>query len=113
MRWLWNILGLMLLALACYFVTQNIVWTYQITPQWWGPVVSNVAVFTIATGLALLCTLGPKTRLLGWLVLGIGIGLMFFTGLLAFQLKNWGDVVSAVISLGGGSWLLRLGKFSL
>ena len=113
MRWLWNTLGLILLALALYFVNRTIVWTYQVTPQWWAPLVSNLAVFAIAAGLALLCTLGPETRLIGWFILALGITLLFTTGRIAFQPRSWGDIVSAVISLGGGSWLLRRGQFSL
>ena len=75
-----RLLGIALLILGIYFLGQNIIFATRYSPYFWRDVPAGASVLAIMSGVISLLFFSRQTGNLGWVLLGIGVVLVFLSG---------------------------------
>ena len=74
-----RLLGLALLLLGVYLLGQNIYFTTNASPYWWRGIAADGSILALTTGIIMLFSLPNSDKKLGWIVVAIGILLVFYS----------------------------------
>lgn len=112
MRFLSKLGGLFLLLIGIYFLGQNILFTTYVTRSWWRDISAAASVIATVVGVLVLL-FGGRNRPFGWILVGLGILLVFVSGGVVLKPTSlWTLFISLIASIGGWS-LLRTGRIGL
>jgi hypothetical protein len=112
MRLLSKLVGLVLVLVGIYFVGQNIVFTTQVTPYWWRDISATGSVVSVLAGLMLLIFGGRGIRDTGWILVGLGIILVFVSGGVILRPTSLWTFFLAFVALISGFKLITTGRVS-
>lgn len=111
MRFLIQLVGFALLLLGVYFLGKNIFFTTQVHPYFWRGIAADVSILLLTVGTLWLIVLPRGARDLGWIILGIGIVLVFFSSRAVLRPTSLWQFVVSLASMGVGYRLLATGRF--
>jgi hypothetical protein len=80
MRFFSQIIGLALLVVGVYFLGQNILFTTAISRYWWSDVSATGSILALTAGIASLVFFPRQVGSFGWVLVGLGIILVFISG---------------------------------
>ncbi|HEY9662216.1 MAG TPA: hypothetical protein V6C65_27490 [Allocoleopsis sp.] len=112
MRWMSKLIGLALLLVGVYFLGQNIIFTTRLALFWWRDISAAGSVIAMVTGILLLFYGGRGIRETGWLLVGLGILLVFVSGGVILRPTSLWTLFLSLISLTGGYQLLTTGRLN-
>lgn len=113
MRFFLKLLGLALVIGGVYFLGQNIIFTTQIARYWWRDISAAGSVLSIVGGIISLIFFGEQTRGWGWLLIIVGIVLVFISGnVLLRPTSLWYFFVSFALLISGLK-LITTGRLDL
>ncbi|HEY9658267.1 MAG TPA: hypothetical protein V6C65_07430 [Allocoleopsis sp.] len=112
MRWMSKLIGLALLLVGVYFLGQNIIFTTRLALFWWRDISAAGSVIAMVTGILLLFYGGRGVRETGWLLVGLGILLVFVSGGVILRPTSLWTLFLSLISLTGGYQLLTTGRLN-
>jgi len=110
MRLLLKLVGLSLVVLGIYFLGQNIFFTTQISPYWWRDVSAAASVIAILGGLTSLLFFRRATGDFGWILVMLGILLVFVSGRVILRPTSLWYFFLSFASLMAGFKLIRTGR---
>lgn len=110
MRLLGKLLGLILLLVGIYFLGQNILFTTQTAPYWWRDISGAGSAICVVAGILLLLYGGRSVRETGWVLVGIGILLVFVSGGVILRPTSLWTLFLSFLSFIGGFQLLTTGR---
>lgn len=108
-----RLIGLGLLILGFYFMGQNIYFTTNVHPYWWRGVAADASVLFLTGGIVSLVFLPRREKMLGWILMGIGVLLIFFG---SHAVLNPTSLWQFCLSFGcfvGGYQLLSTGRLNI
>lgn len=111
MQLLIRLIGLVLMLIGVYFLGQNIIFTTQ-TPYWWRDIPAAGSVVVTLSGILVLL-FARRERDFGWILVGLGIVLVFLSGGVVLKPTSLWTFFLAFISLAGGWSLIRTGRINL
>ncbi|MBD2092896.1 hypothetical protein H6F67_23895 [Microcoleus sp. FACHB-1515] len=111
MRLLGKLVGLLLVLAGIYFLGENIIFTTRIVGYWWRDVSAAGAVIATIAGILMLLH-GRGTRELGWILVILGIALVFINGSVILRPTSLWTFFLAFISLVGGYKLITTGRLN-
>lgn len=79
MRALISLIGLGLIVVGIYFLSQNIFFTTNPYPYWWRGIAADTSILALMSGVLMLVFLPSDSRNLGWIPVTIGIVLVFLS----------------------------------
>jgi hypothetical protein len=97
-----KLIGLALMLVGIYFLGQNIIFTTQVAPYWWRDIPAASSVIAILSGILILLFARPGTRNTGWILVGLGIVLVFLSGGVVLKPTSLWTFFLAFVSLIGG-----------
>ncbi len=110
MRLLIKLVGLALLLVGIYFLGQNIVFTSRISPYWWRDISAAGSVLALTAGVISLLFFRSATGSLGWVLVGLGIVLVFVNGNVILKPTSLWYFFLAFASLTAGLKLITTGR---
>ncbi|NET31120.1 MAG: hypothetical protein F6K19_03860 [Cyanothece sp. SIO1E1] len=113
MRILTKLIGLALLLGGIYFLGQNILFTTQISPYWWRDISAASAVIAVTGGAISLMYFGRGAHSFGWVLVALGIVLVFVSGGVILRPTSLWTFFLAFVSLVAGFQLITTGRVSL
>ena len=108
-----RLVGIALILLAVYLLGQNIFFTTRVSPYWWSGIAADGSVLALTTGIVGLCFFPPRLRSTGWILIGIGILLVFLSSRAILNPTSLWQFVLSVGSFVGGYQLLTTGRLNL
>lgn len=112
MRWISKLIGLALLLVGIYFLGQNIIFTTRLAAYWWRDISAAGSVVAIVAGVLMLFYGGRSIRETGWLLVGLGILLVFVSGGVILRPTSLWTFFLSLLSLTGGYQLLTAGRLN-
>jgi hypothetical protein len=112
MRILLSIAGLALVFLGIYFLGQNILFTTQVSPIWWRDLSAAGSVLCIVGGLIALIFFQNQTNEWGWVLVTLGILLVFVGGRVILKPTSLWYLFLSFSSLFLGLRLIRVGRIN-
>lgn len=112
MRELIKLIGLFLLLIGIYFFGQNIIFVSSYYRFSFRTLPATASVLAIMAGILSLVFFGRETRNLGWILLGIGIVLVFLSGGVILKSTSLWNFCVAFTALAAGYKLLNEGKIN-
>ena len=110
MRLLTKLIGLALLLVGVYFLGQNIIFTTRVSRFWWRDISAAGSVLALTGGIISLVFFRRLTGNFGWILVGLGILLVFVSGkIILMPTSLWYFFVSFV-SLAAGLKLITTGR---
>lgn len=79
MRALISLIGLGLILLGIYVLGQNIFFTTNPYPYWWRGIAADGSILALISGVLMLVFLPGESRNLGWILVVVGIVLVFLS----------------------------------
>ncbi|MBD1216079.1 MAG: hypothetical protein ACK4WN_10450 [Aphanizomenon sp.] len=79
MSFLMKIAGLGLLIFGIYLVGQNIFFTTNVYPYWWGGISADISVLALTLGVLILIFFPESMKDLGWIAIFVGIIAVFIS----------------------------------
>lgn len=76
MRFLFQLIGVMLILLGVYLLGKNIFFTTYAYP-WWRGIAADLSVLSLCLGMFALIFMPGDAKLLGWVAVGFGIVCVF------------------------------------
>ncbi|MBD2459860.1 hypothetical protein H6G89_02275 [Oscillatoria sp. FACHB-1407] len=113
MRFLSKLVGLVLIVLGIYFLGQNIVFTTQVAAYWWRDISATGAVVFVLSGILVLVFGRRSVKETGWLLVGIGIVLVFLSGGVILRPTSLWTFFLSFVSLIVGFRFLTTGRMEL
>lgn len=110
MRLLIKLVGLALLLVGIYFLGQNIVFTSHISRYWWRDISAAGSVLSLITGIISLLFFRSATGSLGWVLVGLGIVLVFVSGNVILMPTSLWYFFLSFASLAAGLKLITTGR---
>ncbi|MGB3205652.1 MAG: hypothetical protein WBB28_11745 [Crinalium sp.] len=110
MRFLNKLIGLALILLGIYFLGQNIIFTTHTYGYWWRNIPAGGSVISILAGILILLLAGREARDTGWILVGLGIVLVFLSGGVVLQPTSLWTFFLSFFSMIGGYKLLTRGR---
>jgi hypothetical protein len=110
MRLLIKLVGLVLLLVGIYFLGQNIVFTTQVSPYWWRDISATGSVVALVAGLVSLLFFRRETGQFGWVLVGLGIVLVFLSGKVILRPTSLWYFFLSFAALVAGFKLIRTGR---
>jgi len=110
MRLLIKLIGLALLLVGIYFLGQNIVFTSRISPYWWRDISAAGSVLALIAGVVSLLFFRRGTGSLGWVLVGLGIVLVFVSGNVILMPTSLWYFFLSFASLTAGLKLITTGR---
>ncbi|MBW4555008.1 MAG: hypothetical protein KME59_03545 [Trichormus sp. ATA11-4-KO1] len=111
-RLLTKLIGLILLFIGIYFFTQNIIFVSGYYSLFYRRLPATVSVLAIMAGVFTLLFFRKETSNLGWILLAIGIVLVFLSGGVIFRSTSLWNLLVAFAALISGYKLLNEGKIN-
>lgn len=105
-----KILGIALLLAGIYFLGQNIIFTTYYSPYFWRGIPSSASVLAIMGGVISLLFFPRQTGNLGWILLGLGVVLVFLSGGVILKPTSLWNFFLAFAALAGGFQLISQGR---
>ncbi|AFZ14713.1 hypothetical protein Cri9333_3904 [Crinalium epipsammum PCC 9333] len=110
MRFLNKLMGLALILTGIYFLGQNIIFTTHTSRYWWRDIPAGGSVICILGGILILLLAGREARDTGWILVGLGIVLVFLSGGVLLQPTSLWTFFLSFFSMIGGYKLLTRGR---
>jgi hypothetical protein len=110
MRLLGKLIGLCLILVGIYFLGQNIIFTTQTAAYWWRDISAAGSVIAVVAGILILLYAPRGAKETGWLLVGLGILLVFVSGGVILRPTSLWTLFLAFVSLAGGYQLIRTGR---
>ena len=104
-------IGLILLLVGIYFLGQNILFTTSYSYFSYGRLPAFGSVLSIIAGTVCLVFFRRETGNFGWVLLGIGIVLVFLSGGVILKPTSLWNFFVGFTALAGGYQLLTRGRF--
>ncbi len=111
-RLLIKFLGLILILIGIYFFGQNIVFVSHYYPYSYLGIPATASVFAIMSGVLALIFFRRETGSFGWILLGIGIVLVFLSGGVILKQTSLWNFLVAFTTLVAGYKLLNEGRIN-
>jgi hypothetical protein len=106
-----KLIGLALVLTGIYFLGQNILFTTQVIRYWWRDISAAGSVISILAGILMLVH-GRETRDLGWILVVLGIALVFVAGSVVLRPTSLWTFFLAFASIAGGYKLVTTGRIN-
>lgn len=113
MRFLLKLIGLALLLAAIYFLGQNIYFSTNVYPYWWRGIAADTSILFLTSGIIMLFVLPRQDKSLGWVALGIGIFLIFFSSRAILNPTSLWQFCLSIACFVGGYQLLTTGRLNI
>jgi hypothetical protein len=113
MRLFGKLIGLLLILAGIYFLGQNIIFTTQVATYWWRDLSASGSVISILAGLLILLYGDRSLREMGWILVGLGIVLVFVSGKVILRPTSLWTFFLAFASLIGGFQLITTGRIRI
>jgi hypothetical protein len=113
MRFLLRVFGFGLLILGIYFLGQNIMFTTNLSPYWWGGVAADASVLALMLGVLMLVFLPASTKNLGWIPVIVGIVMVFLSSRAILNPTSLWQFFLSFISIALGYRMLTTGRSPL
>lgn len=113
MRFLGKLVGLALVLAGIYFLGQNILFTTRISPYWWQDLSASGSVLAILAGIVTALYGDRSIRNAGWLLIALGILLVFVSGRVILQPTSLWTFFLSFVSLMAGFQLITTGRLRL
>jgi len=110
MRFLIKLAGLALLVVGIYFLGQNILFTTQTSAYWWRDISATGCVLAITAGIISLLFFRRTFGELGWILIGLGIILVFVSGRVILRPTSLWYFFLSFASLIAGLKLITTGR---
>jgi hypothetical protein len=110
MRLLLKLVGLALLLVGVYFLGQNIIFTTQTAAYWWRDISAAGSVLAVTSGVVALLFFNRSAGGLGWVLVGLGILLVFVSGGVVLKPTSLWTFFLAFVSLVAGLQLITTGR---
>lgn len=111
-RLLIKLLGLSLLLIGIYFFGQDIIFVSHYYPYFSRGIPATASVFAIMAGVLALTFFRRQTGGFGWILLGIGIVLVFLSGGVILKPTSLWNFLVAFTTLVAGYKLLNEGRIN-
>ena len=72
-------IGLILMGVGIYFLGKNIIFTTNTFPYWWRGIAADGSILALISGVMMLVFLPAREKSWGWIPVGVGIVLVFFS----------------------------------
>ncbi len=105
-----TILGLGLIIVSIYFLGQNIIFTNQNYYDWWHKISATGSVLSILAGVGSLTFWRQQMGHFGWVLVAIGIVLVFLSGGVILRPMSLWTFFVAMLSFASGYQLLTGGR---
>jgi hypothetical protein len=105
-----KIAGLALMIISVYFLGQNIIFTSNYYSSWWREAPAAASVIALLAGICSLTCWRQTTGSLGWILIAIGIILVFLSGGVVLQPTSLWTFCVAMLSFTSGYQLLTKGQ---
>ena len=112
MRLLTKLIGLALLLVGVYFLGQNIIFTTRISPFWWRDISATGSVLALTAGIVSLIFFRRAVGELGWILVGLGILLVFVSGKVILMPTSLWYLFLSFASLAAGFKLITTGRLN-
>jgi hypothetical protein len=112
MRIITKLIGLALIFVGVYFLGQNIIFTTKVSPFWWRDISAMGSVLAITAGIISLLFFQRAIGDLGWMLVGLGIVLVFVSGSVILLPTSLWYFFLSFISLAAGFQLIRTGRLN-
>jgi hypothetical protein len=104
-------LGLALIIASIYFLGQNIIFTtHYYYSSWWQPIPATGSVLAIMAGIASLTVWRQTMGNFGWILIAIGISLVFLSGGVILQPTSLWTFCVSILAFASGYQLLTRGR---
>lgn len=113
MRFLFKLLGLILLLAGVYFLGQNIYFSTNVYPYWWRGIAADGSILFLTSGILMLFVLPRQEKALGWVALGIGIVLIFFSSRAVLTPTSLWQFCVSMACFVGGYQLFTTGRLNI
>ena len=107
MQFLTKLIGLALLLVGIYFLGQNIIFTTHTAYYWWRDIPAAGSVVALLGGILILLFAGRGVRQTGWVLIGLGIVLVFLSGGVVLKPTSLWTFFLSFVSLIGGYRLIN------
>ncbi len=105
-----TIFGLALMIASIYFLGQNIIFTTHYYYNWWQKVPATASVLAIMAGIGSLIFWRQTMGNFGWVLIAIGITLVFLSGGVVLQPTSLWTFCVSMMTFAGGYQLLTRGR---
>jgi hypothetical protein len=113
MRLFLRLIGLALLLAGVYFLGQNIYFSTNVYPYWWRGIAADFSILSLTLGILMLFVLPRSDKALGWVVLGIGIFLIFLSSRAILNPTSLWQFCLSMASFVGGYQLFTTGRLNI
>lgn len=110
MRLLKKLIGLALILVGVYFLGQNIIFTTQTAAYWWRDISAAGSVVAVVSGILMLMYGRRGGRETGWILVGLGILLVFVSGGVILRPTSLWTLFLAFASLVSDFQLITVGR---
>jgi drug/metabolite transporter (DMT)-like permease len=110
MRFFRKLIGLAPVLSGIYFLGQNILFTTQLSRYWYRDLSAIGSVLALASGILTLLFARRGDREMGWMLVGIGIILVFLSSGVILRPTSLWTFFLAFIALAGGFKLITGGR---
>jgi thiol:disulfide interchange protein len=104
--------GLCLMLLGLYLLGRNILFTTTVSAYWWGHVSAMGSVLSLMAGIWIVLCAGRNSRNLGWLLVSLGVILVFLSGGIVLMPTSLWTFCGAFAALVSGYRLMTVGRMS-
>jgi hypothetical protein len=113
MGFLLRLAGFGLMIFGIYVLGQNIVFTTNVSPYWWGGIAADASVLALMAGVLMLVFLPRGAKNLGWVPIIIGIVLVFLSSRAILNPTSLWQFLVSFAAMAGGYRLLVTGRLPL
>ena len=108
-----KIFGLLLMVVGVYFLSQDIIVTTHSSSYWWRWIPADLSILAIMGGVISLTFFQRQLGGFGWILLVIGVVLVFLSGGLILRGMPLWDFIVAFAAIGGGYSLMTTGRINI
>jgi hypothetical protein len=105
-----RLLGILLLVVGIYFLGQNIIFTTHYSPYFWRDIPAAGSALAIMAGVISLLFFRETVGNFGWILLIIGVVLVFLSGGVVLKPTSLWNFFVAFVALAGGFQLITQGR---
>ncbi len=113
MSFLLKALGLGLLMGGIYVLAQDIIFTSHVNSGWWNGIAADGSVLALMGGVLLLVFLPRRDKHLGWILVTVGIVLVFLSSRAILNSVSLWQFLLSFTLIAGGYNLMRTGRLPL
>lgn len=106
-----KLIGLILIVASIYFLGKNIIFTTRTAAYWWRDLSAAGSVVSIIAGLTSSIFFSRSIGKLGWILIGLGIILVFVSGRVILLPTSLWYFFLACAAMVAGLQLLRVERF--